>query len=196
MTHRNGSFAPSPHPAPQAAHMDVELGGVDGVCPDTPEAAAPDDAGSKRWFTRGRRLPWGTRHARKPPPWAGDAAGDDASAHAAAGAEDLRTSSGDSAAFPSAGQKLLKLVMLVLLLASLAVGASLAYKTGARDAADMRCAALHARRSRKPSHVPDSAPARSAPQAMSPSGIPFSCSSRRRSSSCTQISSSGCTPKS
>ena len=154
--HRNGSFAPAPHPAPQAAHMDVELGQVDGVCPDTPEAAAPDDGGSKRWFTRGRRLPWGTRYARKPPPWAGDAAGDDASAHAAVGAEDLRTSSGDSAAFPSAGQKLLKLVMLFLLLASLALGTSLAYKTGACDTADMRCAALRMRaNSSKPSRVPD-----------------------------------------
>ena len=136
--------------------MDVELGAADGVCPDASDDASPDDAGSKSWSSRGRRLPWGSHNARKPPPWAGDAAGGDTSAQAAAAAEDLRTSSGDSAAFPSAGQKLLKLVMLFLLLASLALGTSLAYKTGACDTADMRCAALRTRASScKPFRVPD-----------------------------------------
>jgi hypothetical protein len=51
-----------------------------------------------------------------------------------AAAEALRTSSGDSAAYASCHMKILKAGILLLLLASAAVGAGLAYKSGA----DMR----------------------------------------------------------
>jgi len=57
----------------------------------------------------------------------------------------LHTSSGDTAAFPSLGVTLLKLGILLMLLASLAGGAVLAYKTGASQTLALRFAlARHA----------------------------------------------------
>ena len=52
-----------------------------------------------------------------------------------AAAEVLRTSSGDSAAYASCHMKILKAGILLLLLASAAVGAGLAYKSGNSDSA-------------------------------------------------------------
>ena len=58
-----------------------------------------------------------------------------------AAAEALRTSSGDSAAYATCHMKLLKAGILLLLLASAAVGAGLAYKSGAARLCDSDYAA-------------------------------------------------------
>ena len=52
----------------------------------------------------------------------------------AAAAEALKTSSGDSTAYASCHMKMMKAGILLLLLASAAVGAGLAYKSGAARA--------------------------------------------------------------